>query len=143
MMAEANEGDTVHIHYTGRLDDGTVFDSSEDRDPLEFTLGEGKVIPGFESAVEGMEEGESKTTTIPSDDAYGDRRDDLVLSVPREQLPSDLDPEQGQRLQMRAGDGETFQVVVTEVGDDAVQVDANHPLAGKDLTFEIELVEVD
>lgn len=142
-MAEANEGDTVHIHYTGRLDDGTVFDSSEDREPLEFTLGEGKVIPGFENAVQGMEEGESKTTTIPSGDAYGDRRDDLVLTVPMEQLPSDLDPEQGQRLQMRAGDGETFQVVVTDVGDDAVEVDANHPLAGKDLTFDIELVEVD
>lgn len=142
MMAAASEGDTVLIHYTGRLDDGTVFDSSENRDPLEFTLGEGKVIPGFESAVRGMEEGESKTTTIESDDAYGDRRDDLVLSVPVEQLPEDLDPEEGQRLQMRAGDGETFQVVVTDVGDQAVEVDANHPLAGKDLTFEIELVEI-
>ena len=141
-MSEANDGDTVKIHYTGRLEDGTVFDTSEDREPLQFTLGEGKVIPGFENAVRGMEEGESKTTTIPSDDAYGDRRDDLVLSVPLEQLPEDLDPQKGQHLQMQAGNGETFQVVVTEVADDSVEVDANHPLAGEDLTFDIELVDI-
>lgn len=142
-MSEAKEGDTVSIHYTGRLDDGTVFDTSEDREPLEFTLGEGKVIPGFESAVLGMEEGETKTTTIPSDDAYGDRRDDLVLDVPEEQLPEDLEPEVGQTLQMRAGDGQTFQVVVTDIGDQSVEVDANHPLAGKDLTFDIELLDIE
>lgn len=142
-MAQAKQGDTVSIHYTGRLDDGTVFDTSEDRDPLEFTLGEGKVIPGFESAVQGMEEGESKTTKIPSDEAYGERRDDLVLTVAREQLPNDLDPEVGQRLEMRAGDGQTFPVVISEVEGDTVEVDANHPLAGKDLTFDIELVAVD
>lgn len=142
-MAQAKQGDTVSIHYTGRLDDGTVFDTSEDRDPLEFTLGEGKVIPGFENAVQGMEEGESKTTKIPSDEAYGERRDDLVLTVAREQLPNDLDPEVGQRLEMRAGDGQTFPVVISEVEGDTVEVDANHPLAGKDLTFDIELVAVD
>jgi len=141
-MAQANEGDTVHIHYTGRLDDGTVFDSSEDRDPLSFTLGEGQVIPGFEEAVEGMEEGDSKTATIPADDAYGERREDLVLTVLRDRLPEDLEPEVGQPLQMRSGDGETFQVVITEVDDDSVEVDANHPLAGRDLTFDIELVEI-
>lgn len=142
-MAQAKQGDNVSIHYTGRLDDGTVFDTSEDREPLEFKLGEGKVIPGFESAVQGMEEGETKTAKIPSDDAYGERRDDLVLTVPQEQLPEDLDPEVGQRLQMQAGDGQTFQVVITEVENDTVEVDANHPLAGQDLTFDIELVDID
>lgn len=141
-MAEAKSGDTVSIHYTGRLEDGTVFDTSEDRDPLEFTLGEGNVIPGFEEAVEGMEEGQSKTASIPSDQAYGQRRDDLVLSVAKEQLPPDLDPEVGQRLQMQAGDGQTFQVVISEVEEESVEVDANHPLAGEDLTFDIELVEI-
>lgn len=141
-MAEAKNGDTVSIHYTGRLEDGTVFDTSENRDPLEFTIGEGKVIPGFEKAVEGMEEGESQTATIPSDEAYGDRRDDLVLSVSKQQLPDDLDPQVGQRLQMQAGDGQTFQVVISEVETDSVEVDANHPLAGEDLTFDIELVEI-
>lgn len=141
-MAEAKSGDTVSIHYTGRLEDGTVFDTSEDRDPLEFTLGEGNVISGFEEAVEGMEEGQSKTASISSEQAYGQRRDDLVLSVAKDQLPPDLDPEVGQRLQMQAGDGQTFQVVISEVEDESVEVDANHPLAGEDLTFDIELVEI-
>lgn len=141
-MAEAKNGDTVSIHYTGRLEDGTVFDTSENKDPLEFTLGEGNVIPGFEKAVEGMEEGETRTETIVSDEAYGERRDDLVLSVSKQQLPDDLDPQVGQRLQMQAGDGQTFQVVISEVESDSVEVDANHPLAGEDLTFDIELVEI-
>lgn len=142
-MAEAKQGDTVRIHYTGTLEDGTVFDTSQNRDPLEFTLGEGKVISGFEEAVEGMAEGEKKTAEIPSDDAYGPRRDDLVLTVAREQLPEDLEPDVGDQLEMRTQDGQTFPVVVAEVGDERVQLDANHPLAGKDLTFEIKLVEVD
>lgn len=141
-MAEAKSGDTVSIHYTGRLQDGTVFDTSENRDPLEFTIGEGKVIPGFEKVVEGMEEGDTQTATIPSDEAYGERREDLVLSVSKQQLPDDLDPQVGQRLQMQAGDGQTFQVVISEVETDSVEVDANHPLAGEDLTFDIELVEI-
>lgn len=141
-MAEAKQGDTVRIHYTGTLEDGTVFDTSENRDPLEFTLGEGKVISGFEEAVEGMEEGEEKTAEIPSDDAYGPRRDDLILSVAREQLPDDLEPDVGDQLEMRTQDGQTFPVVVAEVGDQQVQLDANHPLAGEDLTFEIKLVDV-
>ena len=141
-MAEAKQGDTVKIHYTGSLEDGTVFDSSQDRDPLEFTLGEGKVISGFESAVEGMEEGETKTAEIPSDEAYGPRRDDLLLTVARDQLPEDLEPEVGDQLEMRTQDGQAFPVVVTQVGDEQVQLDANHPLAGKDLTFDIELVEI-
>lgn len=142
-MAQATEGDTVSIHYTGRLDDGTVFDTSEERDPLEFTLGDGRVIPGFEEAVSGMEPGETKTATIPADDAYGPRREDLVMKVDREQLPEDMDPDVGQRLGMRTSDGETVEVRVTATDDQAVELDANHPLAGQDLTFDIELVRVD
>jgi FKBP-type peptidyl-prolyl cis-trans isomerase 2 len=141
-MAQAKRGDTVHIHYTGRLEDGTVFDTSKERDPLSFTLGEGQVIPGFEAAVSGMDEGESKTTTIPSDDAYGPRRDELELSMPRSRFPDGLDPEVGQQLQMQTDEGQVFQVTVTGTTDEAVELDANHPLAGRDLTFDIELVKV-
>jgi len=142
-MAKAKNGDTVRIHYTGRLTDGTVFDSSEDRDPLEFTLGEGKVIPGFEEAVRGMEEGESKTAEIAADDAYGPRRDDLVMQMPRDRLPEDLDPSVGQRLQMQTQDGQKVEVLVTDVDDAGIRIDANHPLAGRDLEFEIELVGIE
>lgn len=142
-MANAKDGDTVSIHYTGRLEDGTVFDTSQDRDPLTFKLGEGKVIPGFEKAVVGMEKGEEKTTTIPAESAYGPRRDDLLLTVPRERLPEDLDPEVGQQLEMRTSEGQEVPVTVVETGDESLVLDANHPLAGKDLTFEIELVGID
>lgn len=141
-MPEAKQGDTVTIHYTGRLDDGTVFDSSKNGDPLSFTLGEGKVIPGFENAVEGMEQGDKKTTTIPSEEAYGPRRDELVLQVPREQVPEEIDPKPGERLRMQSADGNTFDVVVAEAREDSLVLDANHPLAGRDLTFDLELVEV-
>jgi peptidylprolyl isomerase len=141
-MSQAQQGDTVQIHYTGRLDDGTVFDSSEGRDPLEFTLGEGQVIPGFESAVRGMSAGEQKTMRIPSDEAYGPRQEELVLSVPRAQFPDAMQPEVGQKLRMQTADGQSFVVEVVEVETEAVQVDANHPLAGRDLTFDIEVVSV-
>lgn len=141
-MAQAKQGDSVKIHYTGRLDDGTVFDSSQDRDPLEFTVGAGMVIPGFDAAVAGMAVGDEKTAEIPADEAYGPRRDDLLISVPADRLPDDLEPQVGQQLQMQAGDGRTFVAAVTEVDDEAVVLDANHPLAGKDLVFDIELVEI-
>lgn len=141
-MAEAQQGDTVRIHYTGSLEDGTVFDTSENRDPLEFTLGEGEVISGFENAVQGMAEGETKTAEVPPDHAYGPRRDDLVLTVAKEQLPADLEPEVGDQLEMRTQDGQAFPVKVTQVGEEQVQLDANHPLAGEALIFEIELVEI-
>lgn len=141
-MSAATRGDTVHIHYTGRLDDGTEFDSSQGRDPLSFTLGEGKVIPGFESAVLGMAEGDSKTATIPTEEAYGHRRDELVLDVPKDNLPDGMEPEPGQQLRMETADGQSFMVRVTDVRDDGVQVDANHPLAGQNLTFDIELVSI-
>lgn len=140
-MAQAQQGNTVQIHYTGRLSDGTVFDSSSGRDPLEFTLGEGQVIPGFEQAVLGMSSGEQQTVTIPAAEAYGQSKDELVFDVPREQFPPDIDPQVGQRLQMQQG-GQVAVVVVKGVGDESVTLDANHPLAGQDLTFDLELVEV-
>jgi peptidylprolyl isomerase len=139
-MATAHEGDTVRIHYTGHLEDGTVFDTSEGRDPLEFVLGSGQVIPGFDRAVDGMEEGEEKTVTVPAADAYGPRRDELIVSVARSNLPADVDPEVGQRLQMSSPDGQTFQATVANTSEEAIVLDANHPLAGQDLTFEIQLV---
>jgi peptidylprolyl isomerase len=140
-MAQAKSGDTVRVHYTGTLQDGEVFDSSEGHDPLEFTLGEGQVIAGFDDAVEGMDEGERKIVTIPSGDAYGEHREELLLRVPRSQFPHDVEPEVGQELQMAQGD-DMFVVTVREVGEDAVTLDANHPLAGKDLTFALTLVEI-
>ncbi len=140
-MAVATDGNTVRIHYTGRLDDGTVFDSSEGRDPLEFVLGAGQVIPGFDQAVTGMEAGEEKTVTIPAGEAYGPRRDELVINLGRAEIPEGLDPKVGQRLQMSTQNGQTFQVTVAEATDSNVVLDANHPLAGKDLTFDIHLVE--
>ena len=141
-MAEAKQGDIVKIHYTGKLDDGSVFDSSDGRDPLDFTLGEGKVIQGFDDAVTGMTPGEKKTVTIPADKAYGQRNDELLIEVPRDQVPADLKPEVDQTLQMGGPAGEIVMVTVIEVTDEVVKLDANPPLAGKDLTFDLELVEI-
>ncbi|MFP4437813.1 MAG: peptidylprolyl isomerase [Chloroflexaceae bacterium] len=141
-MAEAKQGDTVKVHYTGKLDDGTVFDTSAEREPLQFTIGQGQIIPGFEEAVVGMNEGESKTTQIPSDAAYGPHRDEMIVEVDRSQFPPNLDPEVGQQLQIRQPDGQAIVVTVTDLSDESATLDANHPLAGKDLTFDIELVQV-
>jgi peptidylprolyl isomerase len=124
------------------LDDGTVFDSSEGRDPLEFTLGAGQVIPGFESAVVGMAVGEKATTRVLPDQAYGPRSSELVLRVERSQFPGGVDPQVGQRFQMQTHDGNTIGVTVTEAEGDAVEIDANHPLAGRALTFDLELVKI-
>lgn len=140
-MAQAKPGDTVRVHYTGRLDDGTVFDSSRDRDPLEFKLGEGQVIPGFENAVSGMAAGDEQTVKIPPDNAYGEKREDLVFAVPRDQFPPDIEPEVGQQLQVQQGD-QVAVVRVADISDEGVMLDANHPLAGKELIFDVELVEV-
>ena len=141
-MAQAKQGDTVKVHYTGKLEDGTVFDTSADREPIEFTLGDGQIIPGFENAVLGMEVGEKKTATVPSDEAYGPHREDMMLRVSRDQFPPDLKPEVGQQLQMTQSNGQTLIVQVVEVDEQSVLLDANHPLAGKDLVFDIELVEI-
>ena len=141
-MPEAKTGDTVKINYTGTFEDGSVFDTSSGRDPLEFKIGEGQVIGGFEQAVIGMNIGESKTTKIAVEDAYGPHREEMVIVVDREKLPPDLNPELGQQLEIRRSDGNFFPVMVTEVTEMNITLDANHPLAGKNLIFEIELVEI-
>lgn len=141
-MSIAKQGDTVKVHYTGKLKDGSVFDSSANREPLEFTLGSGNMIPGFEQAVLGMDSGDKKTAEIPVDQAYGEKREDMIISVPRENVPGDIQPEVGQQLAIQQQGGQQVPVTVTEVTDEKVVLDANHPLAGKDLVFEIELVEV-
>lgn len=141
-MSTAKQGDTVHVHYTGRLDDGTVFDTSEGRAPLQFVLGTGYVIPGVEKAVEGLTVGEQVTTKVPPEDGYGPRSDELVLNVGRDQFPSESAPEVGQRFQMTTGDGQQTMVTVTDVGEEVVQIDANHPLAGRSLNFDLELVKI-
>lgn len=141
-MTEAKNGDTVRVHYTGKLNDGTVFGTSVERDPLEFTIGEKQVIPGFEQAVVGMQPGESKTTKIMADNAYGQRREEMVVVVGRDDFPADLEPEVGQQLRVVQSDGTKVPVSVTDVSESSVTLDGNHPLAGADLTFNIELLEI-
>jgi len=141
-MAQAKNGDMVRVHYKGTLKDGKVFDSSQGREPLEFTLGEGQVIPGFEEGVAGMSPGDKKTIRIPADQAYGEHHKELVLEVGRDQLPPDLNPQVGQQLQSQQPDGDVITFRVTEVNDKSVKLDANHPLAGEELTFDVELVEI-
>ncbi|MFW5936616.1 MAG: FKBP-type peptidyl-prolyl cis-trans isomerase [Desulfosalsimonas sp.] len=142
-MTQAKSGDNVKIHYKGKLDDGSVFDSSEGKDPLEFKVGEGNIIPGVEEAVVGMAPEETKETTIPPEKAYGEYRDDMVIEVDRSQFPEHITPELGQQLELKQSEGENIVVTVTDVGEEKVTLDANHPLAGKDLTFEITLKEVE
>ena len=141
-MSKVKDGDTVKVHYTGKLEDGSVFDSSVSRDPLEVTLGEGKLIPGFEKAVVGLEVGDKTTANIASADAYGERRDDLEVTIEREQLPEDIEPEVGMQLQLNQPNGQPVPVQITKVEEENIIIDANHPLAGKDLTFDIELIEI-
>jgi FKBP-type peptidyl-prolyl cis-trans isomerase 2 len=137
----AAQGDTVRVHYTGTLDDGTVFDSSEGRDPLEFTIGSNSVIPGFETAVVGLTVGESTRVVIGPEDAYGPRLDGKVVVVERSRLPNEPEPEPGMVLQAQGPEG-TILLTITDVADDQVTLDGNHPLAGQQLTFEIELAEI-
>ena len=141
-MTQAKEGDTVKIHYTGRLQDGTVFDSSSDREPLQFSIGSGQVIPGFEEAVTGMTIGEKKTAQIPCNKAYGERNPSMVMVVDKKHVPPEIDPEVGQRLQVGSPDGQLLAVTIVEVSEENITLDANPPLAGEDLTFDIELVEI-
>lgn len=138
----AKQGDTVRVHYRGTLDNGSEFDNSAERDPLEFRLGTGQVIAGFERTVEGMALGESRTARLNAGDAYGTHRAELVLELPREGFPKDVTPEAGQQLELQQDDGQRIPVVVTAVEGETVTLDANHPLAGEALTFEIELVEI-
>ncbi len=141
-MAGAKKGDKVKIHYTGKLEDGTVFDSSAGREPLGFTIGSGQVIPGFEEAVLGMQPGDSKNVLIPVDKAYGPRNEELVMPFPRSQVPPELNPEVGQKLQLGGPDGQPIMVSVASITDEQIFLDANPPLAGKDLFFDIELVSI-
>jgi FKBP-type peptidyl-prolyl cis-trans isomerase 2 len=141
-MQQVKSGDTVKVHYHGKLTDGSTFDSSEGREPLEFEVGSGMVIPGFDNGVTGMSVGEKKTINIPVEDAYGPKQDDMIMEFPRDRFPADMVPEEGMQLNMSNGAGQNFPVVIREVRDDSVLLDANHPLAGEDLTFDLELVEI-
>jgi peptidylprolyl isomerase len=141
-MAEVKSGDTVKVHYHGKLNDGTTFDSSEGREPLEFEVGSGSVIAGFDNGVTGMKVGDKKTINIPVDEAYGQLQDDLLMEFPLDRFPADMKPEVGMELNMSNGAGQDFPVIITEVRDTSVVLDANHPLAGEDLTFDLELVEI-
>lgn len=141
-MAEAKSGDTVRVSYTGKLDDGTVFDSSQDKELLEFTIGNNRLIQDFETSVIGMTPGQSKTIQIQPDKAYGPYRTEALIKLHRSRYPDDIEPKIGQRLNATCADGHTMPVTVVEVTDSTVMLDSNHPLAGKNLTFEIELVEI-
>jgi len=142
-MPQAKNGDNVKIHYDGSLDDGTRFDSSVGRDPLEFTLGSGQVIPGFDNAVAGMAVGEKKSIRIPSDEAYGEHSEELIQQVPKSALPEEMEVSVGMPLQATGPAGEVVNMMVIEINEDSIQVDANHPLAGKALNFDIELVALE
>lgn len=142
-MRQAKQGDTVFVHYRGTLDDGSEFDSSHGQDPLSFTLGSGEVVPGFEKAITGMTPGEKKKATLDSSEAYGERREDLVLSVGRDQLPDDAEVKVGDMLALSTPDGDDIPVQITAMDAQSLTLDANHPLAGKNLTFELELVSIE
>ncbi len=141
-MQQVKSGDTVKVHYHGKLTNGTTFDSSEGREPLEFEVGSGAVIAGFDSGVTGMTVGEKKTINIPVDEAYGAKQDDLFMEFPMDRFPADMQPEVGAQLNMSNGAGQNFPVVIAEVREDTVLLDANHPLSGEDLIFDLELVEI-
>lgn len=142
-MAAAEQGDTVTVHYTGTLEDGTVFDTSEERDPISFEIGADEVIPGFEEAVLGLEPGDSASTTLPPEEAYGTRSDERILPVPRTELPEDMDPDVGDELEVQLENGQRAPARVAETDESTVTLDLNHPLAGRELTFEVELVDVE
>ena len=141
-MAQAKNGDTVKVHYTAKLEDGKVIDTSINHEPWQFTIGEDKLIQGFKEAVIGMNPGESKTVKVPADKAYGPHRKGMALVVDRNKLPEHIKPEVGQQLRIPQADGKTAVVTVIDVSESKVTIDANHPLAGKDLTFDIELIEI-
>ncbi|MCH8488106.1 MAG: peptidylprolyl isomerase, partial [Candidatus Cyclonatronum sp.] len=132
-MSNVKQGDKVKVHYTGTLQDGSVFDSSREREPLEFQIGSGALIPGFEKAVLGLSVGESTKVEIPSGEAYGEVRDEMIISVERDKLPADIDPQIGMQLQVQQPDGQAMPVVISDVNETHITIDANHPLAGRDL----------
>jgi peptidylprolyl isomerase len=141
-MAQVKSGDKIKVHYHGKLGTGETFDSSEGRDPLEFEVGTGMVIKGFDDGVTGMTVGEKKTVTIPSEEAYGPVNPEMILEMPKDRFPTDMELENGMPLMMSDQQGQQFQVKIVEIKEEAVMLDANHPLAGQDLTFDLELVEI-
>ena len=141
-MQQVKSGDTVRVHYHGKLTDGTTFDSSEGREPLEFEVGSGMVIAGFDSGVTGMVVGEKKTVNIPVEEAYGEKQEEMFMEFPMDRFPDDMKPEVGMQLNMSSADWQNFPVIVREVLEDKVVLDANHPLAGEELVFDLELVEI-
>lgn len=141
-MASAEDGSTVKVRFTGKLSTGEVFANSEDQGPLEFTIGEGRTVPGLENAVKGMTPGESKTVTLPPEEAFGPHREDRIFEIQRSELPDDIEANVGQPLEVRFQDGRSARVMISDVQEETVKLDGNHPLAGQELTFDIELVEV-
>ena len=141
-MSQVKQNDTVRVHYTGKLTDGQVFDSSLEREPIEFTMGQGQLIPGFEKGLLDMKVNEKKTIEIPSEEAYGEPRQELIQEVDKSQLPDEIKPEPGMGLVSKSPDGREMNLVVKEVKDDSIVVDGNHPLAGKDLVFDLEVIEI-
>ncbi len=142
-MAQAKAGDTVRVHYEGQLSDGTIFDSSLEREPIEFILGQDTVIPGFEQAVIGMEVGESKDISIPPEEGFGDYSEDLVVNIEKTILPPDINPELGMQLEVSSEEEETLRVfTIADIAEDSITLDGNHPLAGAEIAFKIELLEI-
>ncbi len=141
-MSVAKQGDVVHVHYTGKLNSGEVFDSSEGREPLAFTVGGGEVIPGFEVAVAGMQVGESKDVIIPVNEAYGERRDELQQTIPRELIQLGTEPQVGMQVEMHREDGTVIPLLITNIDEASITLDANHPLAGEELHFNIQLAAI-
>jgi peptidylprolyl isomerase len=141
-MQQVQQGDKVKVHYHGKLRSGETFDSSNGREPLEFTVGSGQVIKGFDDGVKGMKIGDKKTVEINVENAYGEKSPEMIIEFPKTQFPPDMNPEQGQQLMMSNGDGQSFPVTVAEVREESVLLDANHPLAGQDLIFDLELVDI-
>ena len=141
-MDQAKSGDTVKIHITEKMEDGTVVESSQDRDPLEFKIGEGNVISGLEQSVIGMRTGDKKTITIPPEDAFGQPREDLVIDLNKNEIPEGIKLFAGAHLNLQTSDGQVFKVKVVDIKEDTVTLDANHPLAGATLNFDVELIEI-
>ena len=141
-MSKVKDGDTVKVHYTGKLENGDVFDSSREQEPFEFTVGNKAVIPGFEKGVLGMEVGDTKTIEIPPEEAYGEKQEELVVEVKKSEFPEDITPTVGQRLQIKQGDGNPIVVTITDLTEESITLDANHPLAGYTLFFDVEVIEI-
>ncbi len=141
-MSQAKKGDTIKVHYTGRLEDGSIFDSSKDREPLEVTLGAGSVIPGFDKGLTGMAIGDTKTVNIPADEAYGQIREDMIAEVGKDDFPPDIKPKVGLELELTQEDNNIINVTISKIEDDKITIDANHPLAGKELIFDLEMIEI-